>query len=59
MVPTFSGCIVVIHWLLRTSVYFYFFLFLELKKVWYYLSSLSIQIGVFIETLHITLISGF
>ena len=46
MVATFSGCVVVTHWLSHTRVQNFFRLVLQHKKVWYYLSSLSIQIGV-------------
>ena len=58
MVATFLGCAVVTHWLPYTSVQIFFCLFLELKRVWYYLSSLNIHTRVFSETLHITLVQG-
>ena len=50
VVATFSGCAVVTHWLPQTPVQTFFRLVLELKRVWCYLSSLSIQIGVFTKT---------
>ena len=56
MVATFLECIVVTHWLPLTPIQFYFFLILEFKKVWSYLSSLSIQTRVFIEALRIILL---
>ena len=52
---TFSRCAVVTHWLSHIPVQIIFHLFLEVKKVWYYLSSLSIKIGVFTKTFCITL----
>ena len=55
MVARFSRCIVVTHWLLHTPVKIFFHLILVHKKVWYCLSSLSIQIGVFAVTFCITL----
>ena len=56
MVATFSRCVVVTHWLPYTLVQIFFHFFLEFKKVWYCLSSLSIQIGVFTESFCITLL---
>ena len=58
IVATFSGCAMVAHWLLHTPVQIFFHLFLELKKVWCYLSFLSIHTRVFSETFSITLISS-
>ena len=57
MVATFLGCAVVSHWLPYTLVQIFCF-FLEVWKVWYCLSSLRIQTRVFIETLHITLLTS-
>ena len=54
MVAIFLECAVITHWLPHTPVQIFCF-FLELKKVWYYLFYLSIQIGIFIEILHIIL----
>ena len=56
MVATFSGCAMITHWLPHTPLQILFRLFLELKKVWYYLSTLSIQIGVFNEIFYINLL---
>ena len=55
MVGRFLGCIVVTHWLPHTLVQIFFRLILVHKKVWCYLSSLSIQTGVLAVTFHITL----
>ena len=55
MVATFSGCLVVTHWLPHTQVQKKFHLVLELKKVWCCLSALSIQIGILAQIFGITL----
>ena len=54
---TFSGCVVITHWLLHTPVQKKFRLFLVHKIVWCSLSFLSIQIGVLAVTFCITLLS--
>ena len=56
MVVRFSKCVMVTHWLPHTSVQIFFHLVLVHKKVWWCLSSLSIQIGVFAMTFHIILL---
>ena len=56
MVARFSGCVVVIHWLPHAPVQIFFGLVLVHKKVWCFLSSLSIQTGVLTVTFHITLL---
>ena len=57
MEARFSGCAVATHWFPRTPVQIFFRLVLVHKKVWYSLSSLSIQIGVLVVTFRIILFS--
>ena len=57
MVARFLGCAMVTHWLHHTRVQICFHLILVHKKVWCYLSSLSIQTEVLVVTICITLIT--
>ena len=57
MVARFSDCAVVTHWLPHTLVQIFFRLILVQKKVWFSLSSLSIQTRVLVVTFCITLLS--
>ena len=50
IVATFFRCIVVTQWLPHTPVFKKNCFFLEVYKVWLYLSTLSIQTRAFIET---------
>ena len=52
----FSECAVATHWLPHTLVQIFFCLVLVHKKVWFLLSSLSIQTGDLAMTFHITLL---
>ena len=56
MEARFLGWVVITHWLSHTLVQIFLHLILVHKKVWCYLTSLSIQTGVLALTFHITLL---